>query len=171
MELFWSTFNSPVGSIYLVATRDALVRLQFGALGDENDFPFPVEAQGRVNSVLKQAIHQLAEYFSGDRQKFDLPLQLKGTPFQRRVWLALREIPYGRLWSYSHLAKRIGQPGAVRAVGNANGRNPLPIIIPCHRVIRKNGKLGGYSSGLEIKRMLLKIEGVDVSRLTDFLMD
>jgi len=101
----------------------------------------------------------LAEYFQGRRKVFDLPLAPEGTPFQLRVWNALREIHYGKTISYGELAARIGQPSASRAVGLANGSNPLPIVIPCHRVIGSNGKLTGYGGGLPIKERLLALEG------------
>ena len=104
------------------------------------------------------AIEQLDEYFSGERQDFDLPLAVAGTTFQQRVWAALREIPYGETESYGELAARIGSPGASRAVGLANGRNPIGIIVPCHRVIGASGSLTGYGGGIERKRQLLDME-------------
>ena len=108
--------------------------------------------------LLADAARQLAEYFAGGRLEFDLPLQLIGTPFQRQVWNALAEIPYGETWSYAQLARRIGNPKACRAVGLANGSNPISIIVPCHRVIGANGSLTGYGGGLERKRWLLAHE-------------
>jgi methylated-DNA-[protein]-cysteine S-methyltransferase len=101
---------------------------------------------------------QLQEYFKGKRQQFELPLQVYGTPFQVKVWNQLAKIPYGKTVSYKQIAQKIKQPAATRAVGNANGRNPVPIVIPCHRVIATDGKLGGYSAGLEIKQRLLDLE-------------
>ena len=101
---------------------------------------------------------QLREYFEGTRQVFDVPLALSGTPFQLKVWAALTDIPYGETITYGELAQRIGQPDAVRAVGAANGKNPVPIIVPCHRVIGSNGKLTGYGGGLPIKAALLDLE-------------
>ena len=103
-------------------------------------------------------IEQLGQYFAGDRLDFDLPLAVAGTPFQQRVWAALREIPYGETESYGELANRIGSPGAPRAVGLANGRNPIGIIVPCHRVIGASGSLTGYGGGIERKRQLLDME-------------
>jgi methylated-DNA-[protein]-cysteine S-methyltransferase len=102
----------------------------------------------------------LAEYFAGSRTVFDLELAPAGTPFQRRVWQALTEIPYGQVVSYGEIARRIGMPKAARAVGQANGANPIPVVIPCHRVIAADGTIGGYSGGLDIKRQLLGIERV-----------
>jgi methylated-DNA-[protein]-cysteine S-methyltransferase len=105
-----------------------------------------------------EVVHQLEEYFAGDRTQFDLPVALAGTAFQRRVWAALREIPYGETVSYGQLAERLGQPAASRAVGLANGKNPIGIIVPCHRVVGANGDLTGYGGGIERKRFLLDLE-------------
>ena len=101
---------------------------------------------------------QLEEYFAGERKTFDVPLDLWGTPFQQEVWKALLQIPYGETRSYQDIAQSVGNPKAVRAVGGANGRNPVPVIVPCHRVIRSDGNLGGYGGGLDIKRDLLDLE-------------
>jgi len=101
----------------------------------------------------------LAEYFDGKRRRFDLPVDLYGTPFQLRVWRELKKIPYGEVRSYKELARAIGSPKAVRAVGGANNKNPVPILVPCHRVIGSNGSLVGYGGGLSIKEYLLKLEG------------
>jgi methylated-DNA-[protein]-cysteine S-methyltransferase len=108
--------------------------------------------------VLKAAERQLGEYFAGNRNTFDLPLAAVGTPFQRRVWDALRKIPYGETISYGELARRVGQPTAARAVGLANGKNPISIVVPCHRVIGSSGKLIGYGGGLGRKQTLLALE-------------
>ena len=115
--------------------------------------------------VLRNTISQLDEYINGQRQVFDIPLDLStGTPFQQKVWQALRQIPYGETISYAQLANHIGQPTACRAVAQANGRNPLSLIIPCHRVIASDGKLGGYTGGVEIKQTLLDIEQASYQR-------
>jgi methylated-DNA-[protein]-cysteine S-methyltransferase len=108
--------------------------------------------------VLGEATRQLDAYFSKRLRRFDLPLAPHGTPFQLEVWQALQRIPYGDTWSYADLARRIGRPDAVRAVGAANGRNPIPIVIPCHRVIGSNGQLVGFGGGLPLKRWLLDLE-------------
>ena len=113
-----------------------------------------------VPPVLKEAAAQLEEYFAGERRDFDVPMELDGTPFQREVWAELSRIPYGETISYGELARRVGRPSAPRAVGQANGRNPIPIIVPCHRVLASNG-IGGYGGGLKVKRALLAVEGVD----------
>ncbi len=110
--------------------------------------------------LLSEACRQLQEYFAHERQEFQLPLSMHGTPFQQSAWKAMLTIPYGQTVSYAEEALRAGHPTALRAIGNANGRNPLAIIVPCHRVIASNGQLGGYSSGLDRKRFLLRLEGV-----------
>jgi len=108
--------------------------------------------------ILIKIQKQFEEYFSGKRRKFTLPLDLQGTAFDQKVWKATQKIPYGQVRTYKEIAKMIGKPNASRAVGNALGRNPIPIIIPCHRVIASDGTLGGYSSGLKIKKILLRLE-------------
>jgi methylated-DNA-[protein]-cysteine S-methyltransferase len=110
------------------------------------------------DGAFGDAVEQLTAYFAGGLTEFDLDLRLEGTPFQQEVWAALREIPYGETWSYGHLADRIGKPGAARAVGLANGRNPIGIIVPCHRVIGADGSLTGYGGGLPRKQLLLQLE-------------
>lgn len=138
---------SPLGPITLLATETELTALQFGDLGLRDRTPLLLEAEA-----------QLTAYFSGKLQEFHLPLRAKGTAFQERVWTALMAIPYGQTISYRTLAERAGSPRGFRAVGNANGKNPLPILIPCHRVIASDGSLGGYSCGLPRKQELLLLE-------------
>lgn len=142
--------DSPVGPLGLEADAEALSRLTLRA------GPCPVRRP--PPGVLAETAAQLAAYFSGRLRRFDLPLAPAGTPFQRDVWRALQDIEYGETWSYTDLARRIGRPAAVRAVGAANGQNPIPIVIPCHRVIGSNGKLVGFGGGLEMKRTLLALE-------------
>jgi methylated-DNA-[protein]-cysteine S-methyltransferase len=149
---------SPVGALLLVATPDALVGLWFDnertrVTGDAK----PVDP--RAHPVLRATVAQLDEYFAGERRVFDLPLAPEGTPFQQKVWTALRDIAWGETCAYRDIAQRIGQPSAVRAVGLANGRNPISIIVPCHRVIGADGTLTGYGGGLPVKRALLALEG------------
>ena len=118
---------------------------------------------GISQPVLRQAIRELREYFAGERRSFEVGIDLQmGTEFQREVWAELRRIPYGQTITYGRQAQNIGRPKAVRAVGGANGKNPLPIIIPCHRVLASTGKLQGFSGGLDLKRRLLAVEGLDV---------
>lgn len=146
------TVDSPVGRLRLAAEDGQLTELKFGGEA------VPVQCDGVNDAVLDEAERQLAEYFRGERQVFDLPLQPKGTPFQQADWQALREIPYGETVSYGDIARRIGRPKAFRAVGMANHSNPISIIVPCHRVIGSDGKLTGYGGGLEVKRQLLELE-------------
>jgi methylated-DNA-[protein]-cysteine S-methyltransferase len=143
---------SPVGSLRLQADDGGLTGIWFVGNGE------PERGDLDSDPVLRATAEQLAEYFAGRRTGFELPLAATGTPFQRAVWDALREIPYGRTWSYADVALHIGNPRAVRAVGAANGRNPLPIVVPCHRVVGANGTLTGYGGGLENKRILLDLE-------------
>ncbi|HXJ38095.1 MAG TPA: methylated-DNA--[protein]-cysteine S-methyltransferase [Bryobacteraceae bacterium] len=116
------------------------------------------------SAVMRNTVRQLQAYFAGDLQSFDVPLEIGGTDFQRRVWNALQTIPYGQMRSYSQIAAQIGAPRAVRAVGAANGRNPIPIIVPCHRVIGASGSLVGFGGGLAWKRLLLDLEATYVER-------
>lgn len=154
---------SPLGELLLLASPRGLAALRFCDHGTARQAERPpvaaVPADAAIRRHLAQAREELDAYFAGSLHAFTLPLDVRGTPFQQRVWQALRAIPYGMTWSYAMLAASIGQPHACRAVGNANGRNPLPVIIPCHRVIRTGGDPGGYSAGLDIKRFLLALEG------------
>jgi methylated-DNA-[protein]-cysteine S-methyltransferase len=143
--------DSPLGSVNLV-TEDGHHLSAIRLLDRPESSPSTVAAGCEI---LERASHQLAEYFAGRRQQFDLPLQPAGTPFQQRVWQALQQIPFGTTASYQEIARAIGQPTACRAVGGANGRNPLPIVIPCHRVIGVRGALVGFSAGLDRKVWLL----------------
>ncbi len=152
-----SVVASPIGPLTLVAAGGALA----GVYLDAERVPAAVAgaaAAGEDASALAAAAGQLAEYFAGQRTEFGLPLALNGTDFQRRVWAALRKIPYGETISYGELARGLGQPSASRAVGLANGRNPIPIIVPCHRVVGSDGSLTGYGGGLDRKRFLLALE-------------
>ncbi len=163
----YSTISSPIGPLLIASTEKGLCLIEFGSdelavlslsrwvskhlLGSA-----PVQKDERNRKVITQ----LEEYFSGKRKVFDCPLDLYGTPFQKKVWLELSKIPYGETRSYKQIALGIGASKAVRAIGGANNRNPIPIIIPCHRVIGSNGELVGYGGGLPIKEHLLHLEGV-----------
>lgn len=147
------TYDSPIGPLVLSAHTDQLVGLHLPG----SDDPIPAGTE-RATPILKRAAKQLAEYFAGKRTAFDLALAPEGTAFQRRVWDALLEIPYGETTNYGTIAQRIGRPAASRAVGAANGRNPIAIIIPCHRVIGANGSLTGFGGGLPAKTFLLTHE-------------
>lgn len=136
-------------SLYLVATETHLINIQFTQ---------PQKALLQTTELLSMATIQLDEYFQGKRTTFSLPFKLTGTPFQLAVWKELQNIPYGKTTSYKEIAQKINKPKACRAVGMANNKNPLPIIIPCHRVIGSNGKLIGYAGGLKLKNYLLELE-------------
>jgi O-6-methylguanine DNA methyltransferase len=150
--------GSPVGPLTLVSDGTHLTGLYFTehrhAPGDVGTQVSAEEAP----AVLRAAAEQLEEYFAGARTDFDLPVAARGTDFQQRVWALLREIPYGQTWSYGRLAAELGQPGASRAVGLANGRNPVSIVVPCHRVIGSTGAITGYGGGVERKQRLLDLE-------------
>jgi methylated-DNA-[protein]-cysteine S-methyltransferase len=158
----YTNFASPLGPLLLAANDRGLRFISFAASKravrpqpdwEQDDAPFP------------ETVRQLSAYFRGELNEFDLPLAMDGTPFQLRVWRSLCDIPFGTTISYGELARRIGQPKAVRAVGLANGSNPIPIIVPCHRVIGGNGKLTGYGGGLPIKEKLLALESRQIRLL------
>jgi methylated-DNA-[protein]-cysteine S-methyltransferase len=157
------TMPSPVGMLLLVASDAGLVAIRFERNrhgGDLRQSSVPLtHASTAAAGILADARAQLDEYFAGTRVAFDLPLELRGTSFQQRVWSALRTIPFGHTTSYAELARRTGDVKAVRAVGAANGRNPIPLVVPCHRVIGADGSLVGFGGGLERKQWLLQHEG------------
>ena len=152
-------YDSPLGKLTLESDGTNLTAILFP--GEQSRARAPESCEGNV-PVLDSARCQLDQYFAGRLQTFDLPLAPSGTDFQKQVWRRLIKIPYGQTSTYAELAKMIGQPTACRAVGAANGRNPLPIVIPCHRVIGSSGKLTGYAGGLEAKQALLELEGAMV---------
>ncbi len=148
---FIDQLASPIGTLTVRVNSDAeLLAIHF-----QDDIVHGVRDRQRCRVVVQQ----LEEYFRGHRREFDLPLAASGTPFQTKVWQALCKIPYGETISYQTLATRVGNPKASRAVGSANGANPIPIVVPCHRVITSDSRLGGYASGLDAKRTLLELEG------------
>jgi methylated-DNA-[protein]-cysteine S-methyltransferase len=153
------TVESPIGTLVLIADDDGLTRIIFANqnLADVglNDVDVP---EADADPVLDTTATQLEEYFAGDRRTFDVPLHLIGTDFQRAAWLALAAIPYGETTSYGRQAEAIGRPGAFRAVGSANGQNPLPIVLPCHRVVGADGSLTGFGGGIDVKQRLLDLE-------------
>jgi len=152
----YSYFDSPIGPLLIAGDAQAVTHISFPKDGK------PAKPQAGWTESAKgpvgEALRQLKEYFAGKRRDFDLPLAPEGTAFQRSVWRQLQEIPYAETISYGELAKRVGNPKASRAVGSANGKNPLPIVIPCHRVIAAGGKLGGFGGGLPTKVALLELE-------------
>jgi methylated-DNA-[protein]-cysteine S-methyltransferase len=151
-----AVFDSPVGQLYACADEGELVRLSFAGSPSYGEAAQRGDAASR--EIVDAAASQIREYFEGSRIAFDIPMKLMGSPFYARVWEALRAIPYGTTITYGELAKRVGEPDAARAVGAANGANPIVIIVPCHRVIGANGRLVGYGGGLQRKQFLLDHE-------------
>lgn len=166
IESCYTTMPSPFGVVTIQACEEGLLGVWFstyttkptdlGEYIENGQLTEQVSDNGKL--VLARALSQLKEYFNGELSSFDLPLAATGTEFQQKVWHALTTIPYGETWSYQDLANAIDNPKAVRAVGLANGKNPISIIVPCHRVIGKNGKLTGYAGGIECKKGLLDAE-------------
>lgn len=146
------TFNSKIGKLTLVEEENALTNLFLGEPKSKEIKP------GVPGKLMNRAFEQITEYLNGERKSFDLPLNPAGTEFQKRVWNELKKIPYAQVVTYGEIAKLIGNKNACRAVGGANNKNPLPILIPCHRVVGKKGDLTGYALGLDLKKYLLEIE-------------
>ncbi len=159
MTTWQMKIESAIGPLWLEATPHALTGVWWRR---RSTVPL-AEDTGPAAAVFRQAAREIGEYLAGQRRRFDLELAPQGTPFQRAVWDELCQIPYGTTRSYAEIAANVGRPRAVRAVGTANGRNPLCLIIPCHRVITSAGTLGGYAGGTSVKSRLLKLEGVDRS--------
>lgn len=155
ISMHYEPFESPIGELLLLAEPEGLVAIRFEPQSGVHDIA-PNWTRGAP--VLEQTAAQLREYFAGRREVFDLPLCPPGTEFMQRVWKELCRIPFGTTISYGELATRIGNPKASRAVGMANGKNPIPIVVPCHRVIGSNGRLTGFAGGLEVKEQLLRHE-------------
>jgi methylated-DNA-[protein]-cysteine S-methyltransferase len=165
----YTYLDSPIGRLLLTSDGTALTGLYMEP--SRKAQCTDGWAEDVTVAPLAATVRQLTEYFDGARREFDLPLRLQGTMFQTRVWRELTEIPYGQTWSYGQLAKRIDKPSASRAVGLANGRNPISILVPCHRVIGADGSLTGYGGGIERKRWLLAHEGLDVAEKVGASMD
>jgi methylated-DNA-[protein]-cysteine S-methyltransferase len=155
-DVGYTYLASPLGKLLLTSDGEGLTGIQF-----PRHQPSPLPAHWRRDPQrLDEVCRQLRAYFAGELRDFDLSLAMGGSPFERRVWSALRRVPYGKTVSYGQIAAGIGQPKACRAVGLANGKNPIPIVVPCHRVIGADGSLAGYGGGLDTKRWLLELEGV-----------
>jgi methylated-DNA-[protein]-cysteine S-methyltransferase len=154
---YWEIYESKIGPLTILCDDEALLRIDFGRLE-------PGDAVRERTVLIAKAENQLEEYMTGERTVFDLPLKPEGTEFQKKVWNALLLIPYGETKSYKDIAVLVGNPKGCRAVGMANNRNPIPVIIPCHRVIGANGSLVGYGGGLDIKVKLLELEGMEAVR-------
>ena len=160
--MYYCYLETPIGELLLAGENDALSMIGFPQGSMRRD---PESDWIYNEKPLARARQQLEEYFAGDRKDFDLPLQFNGTEFQVKVLKALQKIPYGETVSYGEIAKRIGKPKAVRAVGAANGRNPIPIVVPCHRVIGSGGDLTGFGGGLDTKEALLRLEAENSEHL------
>ncbi|MFC5450720.1 methylated-DNA--[protein]-cysteine S-methyltransferase [Paenibacillus aestuarii] len=176
--LHYAEIDSPIGPLVLVASSQGLCAVEFGTLIDNKE---KLEAwAGRWygeftlqedRQRLTPVVQQLEQYFQGKRAAFEGELDLQGTEFQKKVWQALLKVPYGHTASYKDIAAAIGSPKAVRAVGGANNRNPIPVLIPCHRIIGASGELVGYGGGLDIKVFLLELEGIVVQVQTTIVME
>lgn len=158
MSLACTTITSLIGPLTLIASDAGVTAILWEKDKDGGRVKIENAAQNDRHPILLETQRQLKEYFDGHRTEFSLPLDLRGTEFQKKVWAALQTIPYGKTCSYADIARKIGAPDAVRAVGAANGKNPVGIVVPCHRVIGSGGKLTGFAAGLEIKARLLHIE-------------
>ncbi|HEY6403722.1 MAG TPA: methylated-DNA--[protein]-cysteine S-methyltransferase [Blastocatellia bacterium] len=159
--MIYTILDSPVGALILTSNGEAINGL---FMEKHKGGPKPIGDWIRDDALFREAADQLKAYFTGELIEFDLPIATGGAPFQQRVWTELRKIPYGSTISYGELARRIGNPKASRAVGAANGDNPISIIIPCHRVIGSNGKLTGYGGGIERKKFLLEFEAETLAK-------
>ena len=158
MSKSYHDFETPLGTMRVVGDAGQIDRVDLPNAAARQPDPAWREEHGALPAPLREAKRQIGEYLAGERRVFDLPLAPAGTPFQHSVWDALRSIPYAETLSYGELAKRVGNPAASRAVGAANGRNPLAIVVPCHRVIGADGSLTGYGGGLRVKSALLALE-------------
>lgn len=159
--IYYQKWTSPLTDLHLYADDDHLLAVAY----TENQRAIVrrlgiTTTSAQPSPIIKQAINQLSEYFAGQRQEFRLPLKLQGTEFQQRAWSELTRIPFGKTISYSEQARKIKKASAVRAIGSANGRNPLSIIVPCHRVIAQNKSISGYAGGAKLKQKLLALEGI-----------
>jgi methylated-DNA-[protein]-cysteine S-methyltransferase len=161
--MFIDYLDTPLGLFEFMATEQGICQAIFcGDKACDNKVSTEQQTQGKVNNITAQCKQQLIEYFTGQRTVFTVPLNPQGTPFQQSVWHCLAEIPFGAVKSYGEIAKMINKPKSAQAVGGANGRNPITLIVPCHRVIGSNGSLTGYAGGIERKLWLLNHEGVKV---------
>ncbi|MGH2905850.1 MAG: methylated-DNA--[protein]-cysteine S-methyltransferase [Solirubrobacterales bacterium] len=152
---FYATTDSPIGELLLAGDGENITHLYMAGAGD---YSHMYEGRERDQAIFADAVEQLDQYFGGELTRFDLPLAPRGSEFQIAVWKALREIPYGETRTYGEIAEQVGMPQAARAVGTANNRNPIAVIVPCHRVIGAGGKLVGYAGGLDRKQQLLELE-------------
>ncbi len=159
MTTTFHDMQTPIGVLRLVGDEGRIERIDLPNRASEPPESSWAPSNGALPAALDEARRQIGQYFAGERRDFDLPLSADGTDFQRQVWAELERIPYGSTVSYGEIAERIGRPTASRAVGAANGRNPLPVVVPCHRVVGASGRLVGYGGGLDVKQALLELEG------------
>jgi methylated-DNA-[protein]-cysteine S-methyltransferase len=164
MRFHYSEMSTPIGPLCLAADGDNLIAVHIGTAASLQKRLRSTMEWHHSSDALAEAVHQVTAYFAGELREFSLPLAPVGTPFQQRVWKELRSIPYGVTVSYGEIARRIGAPDSARAIGAANGQNPIAIVVPCHRVIGANGALTGYGGGMERKRYLLDLESGVASR-------
>ena len=157
MRVYEGYYKSPLGWLSVIATEDTILQIKFRRSVKNHKVLYKTP-------LLKETYRQLDEYFSKKRKRLALPFTMMGTEFQKKVWKSLSDIPYGGTVSYADIAKAIHKPRAVRAVGSALGKNKLPLIIPCHRVIKRNKKIGGFSSGTSVKKYLLELEGTPITK-------
>lgn len=150
MQETYFIYRTPMGRVSIASDGSALTHFAFG--------PVPFEGQQHATELTNRASNEVLEYLAGKRTAFDVPLNASGSAFQRAVWKEISRIPYGQTRTYAEIAQRLGKPGALQAVGQACGRNPLPLFVPCHRVVGSNGKLGGYAFGPAIKKFLIELE-------------
>ncbi len=162
-KIYLNTYDSPVGNINILSVDNGLLLIAFNMKEVKKVISqeFSDYEVSKDNKINKKMIKYLDAYFSSKKVSIEIPLFLNGTEFQKKVWLELKEIPYGETISYKELAKRVGIKKGYQAVGQANSKNPFPILLPCHRVINTDGKMGGYSGGLNKKKILLKLEGIE----------
>jgi methylated-DNA-[protein]-cysteine S-methyltransferase len=163
-KILWTSFESPIGIVFVASTERGLCKVVLPGEGEKRFFrwierTFPQSALVESSREGKAVVSQLLEYFKNKREKFDVALDFHGSDYNVRVWKELVKIPYGTTISYKQLAKRVGTPTAYQTVGHANGMNPIPIIVPCHRVIGSDGSMTGYGGGIKTKEYLLKLEG------------
>ncbi|MFE5322599.1 methylated-DNA--[protein]-cysteine S-methyltransferase [Paenibacillus sp. NPDC056579] len=168
-SIHYTEVSSPIGPLIVAASDSGLCHIEFGRFSDNeadlqkwSDRWFGTTEWEESGSKLTEAQNQLEQYFDGSRTTFDVPLDLRGTPFQVKVWRALTQVPYGQVCSYKDIGRAIQSEKAVRAVGGANNKNPVPIIVPCHRVIGADGSMVGYGGGLDVKTRLLRLEGYPI---------
>ena len=159
---YFLRIESPVGKLMLLASEDKLLEIKFSSSIKNDELSENVEENNELPVFIDTEV-QLNDYFRGKRNSFSIPIVLNGTEFQQKVWKQLQLIPFGETISYQELAERVGDKKKARAVGNANGKNPIPIIVPCHRVIAKDGRLGGFGGGVQVKRYLLELERIVVN--------